>query len=114
MLTSQGSNMAEIGVPPRCVDTCILAQRNDLEERGIVLTRNCKGPRESFGDIQSHVQIDRNGVAKEVGQRTLKIVDGNSIERTVEFLDSSNGELVCRNPGANRSIERALNKGNEV
>lgn len=106
--------MAETGTPARCIDTCPLVMQATLEEYQIILSRNCRGPRISFDDIDSRIEIRRDGTATDVGKRVLVIKNTDGTEGMVEFVDSTSGELVCTNAGANISIDNALKKGNEA
>jgi hypothetical protein len=108
--------MAAEGAPTKCLDTCLLAARDDLMDYGIVLSRNCRGPRAVSGDIVSRVEIRRGGIAKVVGNKLITVTDEAGNDRVVEFvepLQPAEKEIVCRNTGASISIDEALIRGKE-
>lgn len=107
------SATAPVTLPAECIEHCLLAQREDLEERGIFLTRSCPGPRVSYDDIDQRVGVKRDGTAVELPQRSLLIDHGNGKETSLAFIDSANGERVCRNRGANLCIDLAIERGEE-
>lgn len=78
------------GLPPRCQEFCPVAQRQDLDCYGIVLTRNCPGPATGEGEADRTTYIDRDGwLGEEEGGPLLY------------------GKIICVNAGVNSSL-RAL------
>lgn len=121
-LTLQGSKMAgETNAqpttmlttgekPPRCAVLCKLANMPGLAECGIFLTRNCVGPGLASGDVGDKIRLHTDGTAETIRPRQLVVETFDGRERTVQFIDSVDGELTCRNRGANVCIDMALQR----
>lgn len=100
--------MSDAPVPSRCHDVCPLAHLPDLDKYGIFLTKNCVGPGSpTYGEpLEPTAVIERGGIAREVGKYTLVDVDGSHLG----VVNTTNGEVTCRNSGAIASIEAAINR----
>lgn len=101
--------------PPYCQKRCLIAQRPNLDEYGLALSRQCPGPVSQDGaSIHQRVEIGTDRRASVVASASSIIIQSeDGSERSLEVVpDVTRDNVVCRNKGINMSLDMAIERGN--